>query len=673
MRRIAPVPAVAALVTAAFTGIAVWRGPKPTIRVHSAVLTDPKIALIEPTDRVVLIGWWAIAIVLALATAWILRRSRRPQAHSLRRPPPLWVVATLAVSSVGLMTTSIVWGNDWTKIWPGIGTLALVVGFAFALFTFKMWTFPKWLALASTLAVVAVVLSYALPALLQTPGTLRDPYDFQFVSDELSAVAAGHFPLSDYIPQYSVLLGFPIAPVLHLLAARAIYGVVAWVLILQLVAFTVSVVLPTLVGGWRILAPAMVVAVFPSLSALGYGYNPTTYFAAIPMRVVLPALAILGAFLVFRHPRDLTMSHFRRLLLLGVVSGLTMLNNPDFGVPAVIAILVVAFIATPTMRAKAASTTMLLLGAGLPFVAYTIIGRLAGHPVNWSNWLLFQNYFGSEGVGLVAMDPFGLHVAFVTLFISASVIGFALILKYRDSGSRFGYRQGLLLALVGGWSLLSLPYFAGRSLAPTLVSGYSFMVGMVVAAFLPLLRTTVRRLKTSAGPGSLVLIIPLSLGALAIAGAASTFMLARLPSENFAITTSAPPGRFEVLMQQTAVVDGILKTPAGSDLKRLVDAGQVQQALNMSSLTGLSTGMPSGSVATNPAYFDMSWLFTKAQCSAPWGDGIDYLFVATTTATALEKDPSCAAHFDFAAKRAYTAGDSSFVLLPRFAAGTASR
>jgi hypothetical protein len=665
MRRIALVSAVTALVTAAFTGIAVRFGPKPTVPVHSAVLNDPSIALVEPTDRAILLGWWAIAIIMALAIAWILRRNRRTPDHSTRGPLPPWAVVSLGVGALGVMITSIVWGTDILKYTPGISTVGLFVGIAFALFTFQMWTLPKWLAVASSLAIFGLVLSFVLPALLQTPGSIRGQYDFQFVSDEISAVGAGHFPLSDYIPQYSVLLGFPIAPLLHLLAARAIYGVVAWILFLQVVAFTISVTLPTLVGGWRVLAPAMVVSVVPSLSALAYGWSPMTYFAAFPMRAVLPSLTILAAFFALRSRPVLTISQCRRLLLLGVASGITMLNNPDFGAPAFVTVLVVSFIATPTVRAKAISVTAVLFGAGLPFVSYAGAGQLLGRPVRWSEWLVFQKTFGVEGVGSVAMEPFGIHIAFVTLFISASVVGFALMTKYRDSGSRFGYRQGLLLALVGGWSLLSLPYFAGRSYTPTLLSGYSFIAGMVVAAFLPLLRMTLRRLRMGVAHGSLEVAVSLSLGTLAIAGAASTFTLARLPSEYYAATTSVPPGRFEILMQQTAAVNGILNGPSGGDLRRLVDEGRVQQALNMSSLMSFSARIPPGSITTNPVYFDMSRVFTRAQCSLPWAEGIDYLLVENTTAIALEKEPSCVSHFDFAGKRSYTVGDYSFVLLPR--------
>ena len=656
MRRVTLLPAVAAVSTALLTGVVIKTAPKSTTPV-------------ELTDRLVLLGWWCIAIAMALSGAWVVRRNRKHLSTKDQTVPPRWVAAGLGVGSVGIVFSSVTWGNDITKMWPGITTLELFVGLVFAIATFCMWTSPRWIAAAFSLIVVGVVLSYALPALLQLPGTIRSPYDFPFTSDELSAVAAGHFPLSDYVPQYSNLLGFPIAPILHILGARAMYGVVGWTLFLQLVSFAVSVAIPTLIGGWKIVAPAMVVAVMPALSTIGVAPSPIGYFAVTPMRIVLPSLTVLLAFLILRNRRAIRAdrSHILRLCALGVAAGFTMLNNPDFGVPAGLTVLVVVIVSA-SARIKALSVIIYLIGACLPFAGYSLAGQILGRPVHWSYWLIFARVFGLEGASSYPMDPFGLHIAFVSLFISASVIGFILMVHYRDSGSRFAYQQGLHLALVGGWSLLSLAYFAGRSLTPTLVTGYAFMAGMVVAAFLPLIKLAFRQLRTSGERIQLDQTVSFGLGAMAIAAAASTFMLARLPTDSFAIMTSVLPGRFEPFMQQTASLEGILSSPAGVELRQFVDEGRVEQALPMSSLTDLVVGIPSGSVAANPVFYDISPVFAQIQCSLPWTDGTDYLLVASTSASALAKESACDSHFDFGHERSFQSDGYSLVLLPRLTA-----
>ena len=67
---------------------------------------------------------------------------------------------------------------------------------------------------------------------------------------------------------------------LDALGSHAILGVVAWLVLLQILALSISVALPVLVGGWRMLAPASVVAVLPSLAAA-----PSR--AAVPSRTSL--------------------------------------------------------------------------------------------------------------------------------------------------------------------------------------------------------------------------------------------------------------------------------------------------------------------------------------------------------------------------------------------------
>lgn len=654
MRRVTLIPAVAAVSTALLTGFIIMIGPEST-------------KVVELTDRLVLLGWWFLAIGMALGGAWIARRGRNDQARKVRNGPPSWLAALLGVGSIGIIASSVTWDHDVTNQWPGITTLWLIVGLLFAWVVFHIWSSSRSLAAASSLIVVGIVFSYALPALLQLPGTIRSAYDFAFTSDELAAVAAGHFPLSDYIPQYSNLLGLPIAPALHLLGARAIYGVVAWLVFLQLVSLAVSVALPTLIGGWKILAPAMVVAVMPVLSTIEVAPTPTGYFAVTPMRIVLPSLTILFAFLVLRDRRSIRTDgrHFRRLFALGVTAGLTMLNNTDYGIPAALTILVVIVIVSSSARLKVLSVIVYFFGAVAPFAVYSLAGQVFSRPVDWSYWVLFPRVFGVEGFSFTPMDPFGLHIAFVSLFISASVIGFILMVRYRDQGSRFAYQQGLYLAFVGGWSLLSLAYFSGRSYTPVLVTGYAFMAGMVVAAFLPLLRLTFRRLRTSGESVQLDLAVSFGLGVLAIAAAASTFMLAPRPTESFATIASVPPGRFEPLMQQTANLEGVLSSPAGAELRRLVDEGRVEQALPMSSLTGLVTGIRSDSVATNPVYYDISPVFSQIQCARSWADGTDYLLVAREAANSFAQEPLCDSHFDFAHQRSFESGPYTFVLLPR--------
>ena len=456
--RLELVPAVAACLTATFTWLAVRLGPKPTGTSRAGLLNDPGVARVEVTDRAILVGWWLIAIAMAMAATWLVR-SRRRSLSGRSRTLQAALLAVLCLGSMALILASVTSGTARGEPypWAGLSPFQLLIGFSFALLTLWMWRLPRRRAVIFTLAVVGFTLLWAVPAFIQTPGSVADAYHFQFTSDEISAVGAGHFPLSNYVPQYSVLLGFPIAPVLHLLGVDAIFGVIGWLLLLQVVALIAAIALPALVGGWRMLAPATVVVLFPSLATLPPGGSPTDYFAVMPMRVVLPALTLLAAFLVLRNRHGLTSSRLGWVLSLGALAGVGMLNNPDYGLPAGLIVLVATTIACATMRDRAVASAILLGGMSVPFVAYTALGWSVGHPVHWSDWLFFQRVFGSEGYYSKPISSFGLHIAFVTLFVSALVVGVALMIGSRSGRGSFAYRQGLLLTLVGGGASSHFP------------------------------------------------------------------------------------------------------------------------------------------------------------------------------------------------------------------------
>ena len=85
----------------------------------------------------------------------------------------------------------------------------------------------------------------------------------------------------------------------------------------------------------------------------------------------------------------------------------------------------------------------------------------------------------------------------------------------------------------------------------------------------------------------------------------------------------------------------------------------------MPSLTGLAVGVPSGAVVSNPVYYDLSPVITKAQCSVSWDSGVRYLLTDRRSATALERDPTCSDYFNLRGTLTFTDGASTLVLLER--------
>lgn len=660
--RLGLVPALSVIGVAAVTAAAYLLEPAAHAPTASAALNDPSLGLIEPADRAALVSWILLAVLLG---AWF---TFRPKPRAMGRPRQLAEQRTSPTVALGVLATivtvlAVTWTTEVTGSWKGFSLGLLLTSLVAGAGLLAMPSIPPQIARVGSVLISGTVLAYAIPALVQVPSGLRDPYHYAYTSDEIVAVAAGHFPLADYIPQYTNLLGFPVAPVLHLAPARSELIVIGWLLFLQVVALGIAVSLPVLLAGRRFLAPALLVACAPPLLTLGGSLSPSTYFAVLPIRVVLPAATALVTYLALRNRPEATYRRPARFLGIGTIAGVAALNNPDYGLPVVVVVLVVAILTGNRLRSRATATVLVAAGSTLPFLAYGLVGAAAGKPVVWSNWLAFQRVFGIDGFRSVAMAPFGPHVGVVALFVAAAVLGFALLVSSRAASASFAYRQGLVLALVGGWALLTLPYFSGRSLTPTLIGGYMYTVGLVVAALLPLVHRSIRAIRArivqdvpSASTGA-------ALGLLAVASVVATMTFVWAPSEYIDRQVTSASGRSEPLKEIIESIQTMEDAPGNGSIRQLVESGRVAQSVNMSSLVQLTTGLPSMAIASSPTYLPVSPFFAKQQCDAPWPRGTDHLLVTRDAADALRAEPACAKEFDLDATREFSSGDVIFALL----------
>lgn len=637
--------AVAVLGVTAITVVALTLAAPAYRPSGSALVNDTASLLVEPGDRLALIGWVAFAAVLGCVVAWAASRRRRERAWRLTRLIDQVSLGVGVVAGV-LCVLAIAWGDDLTGLWAGVTVSELVTGAILACGVVWLAASRRRPVPAVAVAVIAVLGAIAAPAWFQVPGAVRDGWHIRYTVDELSAVAAGHFPLSDYTPQYTGVLPFGVAPALHIAPHHAPVIVFGYILLLQLVAVGVAVSLPALLGGRRFIAPALAVVISPLLARIATGTAASTYFAGMPLRFVLPACTILVAYLVMRGGEPIVLRRPLPWLGLGLVASLTALNNADHGLPAFL-VVVVAAVATSHRFADATRrVAVLLVAASVVFGGYGLLGTVTGHHVHWDQWTTFQRIFGAEGFVNVAMSRFGLHIAIVSLFVAAAAAGLAMIWRSVRRGRRgFAYRQGLLMALTGGWSLLCTPYLSGRSLPAVYVGGYAFMIGLVVASMLPLLPLAIRAVRTGWAPvaGS----VGVAMLVLAIVGCMSVLDRAGDPSAFIDRTmAAAPKGNLPDMVSQQNSLATVEPLGGGLDLRRVAAAGEVVQALPQSSLVALMTGIPSASVSSSPEYIELSTWFSTQQCSRPWPDGAKYLLVRGASADALAKDPTCDGYVD---------------------------
>lgn len=644
----------AVLAVAAGTTLVVRLGPAPHAIAPNDDLLTPGLA--EPADRLLLLAWWAVAVALGLLgvarVAVPARRGRRGAA----------LTAAAGAGAVLVLVLAIQRGGDPTGLWTGLPPLGWVLGLVGLGLVVAVLRLPRRpAAVVGGAAAVGLTPLWAL-GLAQLPGAMHDPFHVAFTSDEIAATAVGHVPLGDYVPQYSVLLSYPVAAVRLVWHGGLTPVVVAYLLALEVVALALAVVLPVRLGGRRFLVPSLLLVVPPVLAALrGTGMTASSYFAVLPMRVVLPALTLVVAWhvLTVRTPGARTW----RWAVLGVLLGATALNNPDYGLPALVAVVVTAVLVAGGRRRAWRPLLATTAGAVLVPVGYAAVAALAGSPVRWWSWLYFSAVFGSHGFNSLPATTGGLHVAAAALFAAAAALGFVLV-RVAPAGS-WRARQGVALCLVGGWALLTLPYYAGRSLPATVVGGYAYACGMVAACLLPLARLQLRaaRARLGGGAGRVARVAPLALAGLLVVVLVGSSSLMVPPSTLLGWLRSADRHQLTSVTEQAAALRSVAAAPGNEALADALARSAVAQALPAGALTADATGIRSAAVTNSDAYFPVSRTLTTLQCEGDWG-GTDLLLVTPSTADAMRLDPGCDALLD-PVGHVFTDGTSTFVLLAR--------
>lgn len=650
---------LAVLGAAAITAL-LWRFGPPPYQEDPPSGLWPELASSatqEPTDKLILLAWWLLPVVIVIITLLAARvtPSVRPAIRSV-------LLALLTVGAVILIVAAVRTANDPWGYWAGLSGAALAAGVLAALGLALLWRVRRPFNAWVTWLVVAATALLAGPALAMTSMNLRDPYDFAFTGDELAAPAVGHFPLGGYTSQYINLLGYPIAPVLRLFPTVASDVVVGWILVLQVLLLAGAVALPVLVSGFRMLAPAVLLVCAPAIMAgANSPMTPLSYFANIPLRTVLPVLMIVLSVLFL--PRVLLAANrWWVLALWGVAAGVVALNNADFGVPMAGVAFVALCLCSGTWRQALGNVGVALMGAVSVPVVYFLFLWLAGREVDLGAYLLFARTFAIDGFYLVPMDPFGPFIAAVGLFVSGTVIGFWLLMNQRTRRSTHRLQMALGLFMSGSWALLTMAYFAGRSFMPTFLGGAAIQVGLVAAAFLPLLRITWRRLMSTTDTKRVSIAASSVMGVVMIAVVVALLSYVRMPKDSLTDAIDSAPGRATVV---NAAMLGAIDSLEGE----LATDGQTDPGtallLSSGNLTQLETGRKSGMALNSPEAFTIAPAFVAEQCRHLAEISWERVAVDQDFGEYLLRNDECAALLDEAGRVSAPAGERVLWLIPR--------
>jgi hypothetical protein len=451
----------------------------------------------EPTEQ----GRFLLALMVPLLLAASMLGGRR------WRPPATAAAAALCVQLAGLafVVLCIVKQRQlYTTYPPGIwprsemdvfsSTTLLVAGAAtLALLPvtrsprlsplLTRWTREtRTAAVIATLAAAGAIVVWLLHA-FYTEGTagaapVEVRYHIPFILDETFAVLNGRSPLVDYSAQYASLWPYAFAGAMSLLGT----SLGTWItLVLCATAVGMLAIFAVLrrvarssIVGLLLFLPVLASSFFIIEGTLETRFTFANYYGMFPMRTAGPSIL---AWLTARH---LSGTGTRRIWWLFATAGIVVLNNVEFGLPALGA--TVASMLWGRGLARARVRQLLLEAAAGLAVAFAVVSVVtlahAGELPRLALLVRFARLFAAAGFAMFPMPTLGLHVVIYLTYVAA--IGVATAQALRPSPDRL---LAGMLAWSGVFGLGAGAYYVGRSTPDNLIPMFfpwSFALALLI-------------------------------------------------------------------------------------------------------------------------------------------------------------------------------------------------
>ena len=370
----------------------------------------------------------------------------------------------LGLTALGILTIGIAWTEYVSDLpsdiqegwWLGFGpTVAL--GTALLIPVLIFIGRPTFTLLTRYLAFLGIIIAtvWYLPVLLNPPWSF-DAHHANPVLNDVLGPFVGKFPLADQITQYTSLLGYPLVPVLAL--AESTLGSKSVILVSSAYLSTLAVITVSLFvwTAFRIL-PARIarlapLLVLPIMLASGdQGGSIGQSFSALPSRLLFPILILTA--LTAWWPLD----SWWKQLTLGALSGAAIVNNPEFGVVAVIAL--VAAITLTLGRRCWRVLGLVITGSFIFAGSYIVMITAVSTGLDLNYFASYARAFGQGSLSL-AMPSTGTFLLILTL-PGAAIIYASYWL--RSSKEPQVVLPGLVAIFAGVMTLGSFAYYVGRS------------------------------------------------------------------------------------------------------------------------------------------------------------------------------------------------------------------
>jgi len=385
------------------------------------------------------------------------------------------------------------------RLWLGFGPYVLIICLFIMPFAFRIieWRSLKlvWRVILSALFMINMVL--VIPSFWQSAGTVIDADHSEYVINELLAPTVGHWPYSDFIPQYQSFYGFLLNPFADSMSASQLSNLAfIGLTILTLLTIALGIFLAWIAIGRRSLFLAVgLVVPFTGLTQFpnreGYLGSIAALLSGLSIRI-FPGMALLGLLILLLRKTSASKQSVKLIgfLSFGFTAGIVTWQSQDFGIAAVVtAFLVIAFAGSSKLIEF--RLTLFSLMAYIPgFALYPAIASLAGKSVNFDFFLFFARQFGS-GFGAERMRTPGPVLYILPLLVMLVVVHGIYVYKSKKSSiDTDGVSLSSLIGFIFGlWSLFGFTYYLNRSYASGQMQVLFLPLSISVAALVGILIT----------------------------------------------------------------------------------------------------------------------------------------------------------------------------------------
>jgi hypothetical protein len=450
-------------------------------------------AVPEPTEHARFLLALAAPVVLSAAVIAVVRG--RPQRRFARTARGLaWIgqALALAFAIAGVVAQHMVAPYGRTYFTPSTlaASVALVCLLALVLHSERVTDLVERVAretrrhrVAAASAVLVLTAVWLLTA-FNSDGSIGRahvaiPENVPYWLDETFSVLEGGGPLVTFNAQYATLWPYLTAAVMSLLGTSlGVYSLVMLTgtgIALVAVYATFRRVVRSSLLALALYVPFLANGFFQEQGPLSNRYSPANLFSLFPMRYGGPFVLL---WLLARH-LDGARPHQR--IWLFVVAGIVVINNVEFGVPALGAtIAALAWTARPvTWRFVARLAGDAVLGvAGAVVLVSLLTLVVAGSLPDFTMLVTFPRIYGVLGFGMLPMPTSGFHLSIYLTFAAVIVAATVRAIRRDPDILLIG-----LLVWSGVFGLGAGSYYVGRSHPEVLIdifSAWSLALGLLL-------------------------------------------------------------------------------------------------------------------------------------------------------------------------------------------------